>query len=70
MGEYQVGGVDLGYSVPVVAQHLGQWHPITGSNSALLSIPGQVSLGQWRCGPRMLGSGGLSAKWESTSKLE
>lgn len=38
--------------------------------SALLSIPVQVSLGQWRCGPHMLGSGGWSAKWESTNKLE
>lgn len=30
-------------SVPVVAQHLAQWHPITGSNSlcsALYSWPG------------------------------
>lgn len=62
--------MDLECSVPVVAQHLAQWHPITGSNSPLLcSVPGQVSSGQWRCGPHTLGSGGWSAKWESTSRL-
>lgn len=37
--------------------------------SALLSIPGQVSLGRWRCSPHTLGSGGWSAKWGSTCRL-
>jgi len=52
--------MDLEESGSVFAQHLTLWHCITASNSpsALLSIPGQVSSGQWRCGLHMLGSGG------------
>lgn len=48
--------MDLECSVPVVAQHLAQWHPITGSNSPLLCSlflarclrdSGDVALTRW-----------------------
>lgn len=56
-------------SQAVSAQRLAPRYHAMAGNSLLLSIPAQVSLGQWRCGPRTLGSGRWSAKWGSTSKL-